>query len=109
MVLVQNKDSRPLSPCRPVRARMLLKSGKAKVISTYPFTIKLTYQVREPVFTPTRVILDDGKTCGLGVVQENKTHNLALCRAEMETRRQQVSEEGRPGRRPGAAGTGSAV
>ncbi|MCL6557292.1 MAG: RRXRR domain-containing protein [Firmicutes bacterium] len=92
MVLVQNRDGSPLSPCHPARARKLLKAGKAKVVSTYPFTIKLTYQVKEPVFTPTRVILDDGKTCGLGVVQENKTHNLALCKVEMETRGEQVSD-----------------
>lgn len=92
MVLVQNKDGRPLSPCHPARARKLLKAGKAKAVSTYPFTIKLTYQVKEPVFSPTRIILDDGKTCGLGVVQENKTHNLALCKAEMETRGEQISD-----------------
>ncbi|ACA59327.1 hypothetical protein Daud_0812 [Candidatus Desulforudis audaxviator MP104C] len=92
MILVQNRDGRPLSPCHPARARKLLKAGKAKVISTYPFTIKLTYQVKEPVFTPTRVILDDGKTCGLGVMQENKTHNLALCKVEMATRGEQISD-----------------
>lgn len=92
MVLVQNKDGASLSPCHPARARILLKKGKAKVISTYPFTIKLTYLVENPVFTPTRVILDDGKTCGLGVVQENKTHNLLLCKAEMETRGEQISD-----------------
>lgn len=91
MVLVQNKDGTPLSPCHPARGRILLKKGKAKVVATYPFTIKLTYQVKSPVFLPTRATLDDGKTCGLGVVQENKTHNLALCRTEMKTRGEEIS------------------
>ncbi len=92
MVLVQNKDGTPLSPCHPARARILLKKGKAKVISSYPFTIKLNYQVKDPVFIPTRAILDDGKTCGLGVIQENKTHNLSLCKAEMKTRGEEISD-----------------
>ena len=92
MVLVQNKEGPPLSPCHPARARILLKKGKAKVVSAYPFTIKLTYQVENPKFTPTRAILDDGKTCGIGAVQENETHNLALCKAEMKTRGEEISD-----------------
>lgn len=92
MVLVQNKNGKPLSPCRPARARILLKKGDAKVVSLYPFTIRLTHLVKNPVFAPTRAILDDGKTDGIGVVQENKTYNLALCRVEMETRGEQISD-----------------
>ncbi|MCL6559800.1 MAG: HNH endonuclease [Firmicutes bacterium] len=92
MVLVQNKDGKPLSPCHPARARILLKQKKAKVVSTYPFAIKLSYQVENPKFTPTRAILDDGKTCGLGVTQENNTHNLALCKAEMKIRGEEISD-----------------
>lgn len=92
MVIVQNQDGRPLSPCRPARARKLLKEKKARVVSTYPFTIQLTYQVGSPIFPPTRASLDDGKTCGLGVVQENKTHNLALCTAETKTRGEEISD-----------------
>jgi hypothetical protein len=30
-------------PCKPSKARKLLKEGKAKVIRTMPFTIKLIY------------------------------------------------------------------
>jgi len=92
MVLVQNEDGSPLSPCHPARARILLKKGKAKVVSTYPFTIRLTHKVESPVINPTRAILDDGKTCGLGVVQENRIHNLALCKAEMKTRGEEISD-----------------
>lgn len=62
------------------------------MVSTYPFTIRLTYHVENPVFNPTRAVLDDGKTCGLGVVQENRTHNLALCKAEIKTRGEEISD-----------------
>ena len=34
---------KPLMPCKPRKARLLLKEGKAKVIRKNPFTIKLLY------------------------------------------------------------------
>ena len=42
MVYVIAKDNKPLMPCENVVARLLLKSGKAKVKRCEPFTIKLT-------------------------------------------------------------------
>lgn len=92
LVPVQNSDGSPLSPCHPARARILLKQGKAKVISTYPFVIRLTYRVVEPSFTPTRVSIDDGKTVGLAVVQETAEVNVALCKVEMKTRGEEISD-----------------
>lgn len=44
MVYVIAKDDTPLMPCENVVARLLLKSGKAKVLRKCPFTIKLTYE-----------------------------------------------------------------
>jgi hypothetical protein len=41
MVFVLSLRGKPLMPCQPQKAKVLLKSGKAKVISRYPFTIKL--------------------------------------------------------------------
>ncbi|NEP43184.1 MAG: hypothetical protein F6K35_29750 [Okeania sp. SIO2H7] len=41
-VYVINKDGRPLMPTTPRKARLLLKSGKAKVAKRDPFTIQLT-------------------------------------------------------------------
>jgi len=35
------KDRKPLMPCSPARARMLLKSGRAAILRQYPFTIIL--------------------------------------------------------------------
>jgi len=43
LVFVINKENRPLMPCRPSKARKLLKERKAKVIRTMPFTIKLLF------------------------------------------------------------------
>ena len=43
MVFVVNKHGNPLMPCSPCKARKLLRSEKAKVLHTTPFTIKLIY------------------------------------------------------------------
>lgn len=41
LVYVLNKNGEPLMPCKPQKARKLLKDGKAKVLRTEPFTIQL--------------------------------------------------------------------
>lgn len=43
LVYVLNKHGKPLMPCRPQKARKLLKQNKAKVVKTEPFTIQLLY------------------------------------------------------------------
>lgn len=43
VVYVINKHGKPLMPCSPRKARILLRQGKAKVIKRAPFTIKLLY------------------------------------------------------------------
>ena len=42
-VYVLNKDGKALMPCKPQKARKLLKNGKAKVVDRTPFTIQLLY------------------------------------------------------------------
>ena len=42
-VFILNKHGKPLMPCKPRKARLLLKSNKAKIIKRYPFTIQLLY------------------------------------------------------------------
>ena len=44
LVYVLNKYGEPLMPCKSSKARRLLKSNKAKVIRTEPFTIQLLYE-----------------------------------------------------------------
>lgn len=43
LVYVLNKDGKPLMPCKPSKARKLLKSNKAKIVKREPFTIQLLY------------------------------------------------------------------
>ena len=43
LVYVLSKDGKPLMPCKAVKARILLKQGKAKVVRREPFTIQLLY------------------------------------------------------------------
>ena len=43
LVYVLNKNRKPLMPCKPQKARKLLRNGKAKVIRREPFTIQLLY------------------------------------------------------------------
>src|SRR6266446_4487971 len=42
-VYVLNCHGHPLMPCRPRKARLLLKEGKAKVVKMVPFTLQLLY------------------------------------------------------------------
>lgn len=42
-VYVLNKHGKPLMPCSPRKARLLLKDKKARVIKREPFTIQLVY------------------------------------------------------------------
>lgn len=42
-VFVINKHGKALMPCKPRKARILLRDGKAKVIKKEPFTIQLLY------------------------------------------------------------------
>ena len=43
VVYVLNRHGEPLMPCRPARARILLKQGRAKVVQRMPFTVQLLY------------------------------------------------------------------
>lgn len=43
LVYVINKHGKPLMPCKPQKARKLLKENKAKVVKREPFTIQLAH------------------------------------------------------------------
>ena len=43
LVYVLNNHGKPLMPCTPRKARLLLKSNKAILVKQTPFTIKLLY------------------------------------------------------------------
>ena len=46
LVYVLGMDGDPLDPTHPAKARILLKQKKAKVVRRLPFTIKLTYDIK---------------------------------------------------------------
>jgi N6-L-threonylcarbamoyladenine synthase len=47
VVYVLNIRRQPLMPCKPQKARILLKKGKARVVNRTPFTIQLLYPTGE--------------------------------------------------------------
>ena len=68
-------------PCRPARARKLLNAGRARVVKTYPFTIRLVDRLLEnSAVQPVAVKVDPGsKQSGMAVVRDDgKAHHHAL-------------------------------
>ena len=79
-VFVVDKHKKPLTPCRPKRARELLRSGRAVVARRYPFTIRIKDRVaEESVVKPVRVKIDPGsRYTGVAVVRENSERKQRL-------------------------------
>ena len=80
-VFVQDRKHRPLMPCRPARARRLLKSGRARVVRLFPFTIRLTDRlIEDSKLQPVLVKLDPGsRQTGVALVRaDEKAHHHAL-------------------------------
>ncbi|NEO60949.1 MAG: HNH endonuclease [Moorea sp. SIO4G2] len=96
-VFVLDKNLKPLDPCRPARARLLLKQGRAKVFRRYPFTIILPDLEVENCTTHNHQLkIDPGaKTTGLAIRQNNTviwgaeiTHRGFQIRDALTSRRQ---------------------
>ena len=67
-VYVLNKNGNPLMPCKPAKARHLLRDGKAKVVNRKPFTIQLLWDCEENV-QEVRCGIDKGcKVTGIACV-----------------------------------------
>ena len=92
MVFVLSSDGQPLDPCHEARARKLLKTGRAAVHRTYPFTIRLNDRTRaESVVHAHRLKTDPGsKTTGLAIVQEQT--GRVVWAGELTHRSQQIRE-----------------
>ena len=70
-VFVLDATQRPLMPCRPARARLLLKERRTAVFRLQPFTIILHEARPEAVVRPLRLKIDPGSvTTGLAVLHE---------------------------------------
>lgn len=59
LVFVLNHDLSPLMPCRPAKARHLLRDGRAEVVKRRPFTIRLKWKCESNLQTVT-VGIDKG-------------------------------------------------
>ncbi len=90
-VLVVDAQRRPLHPCTPARARLLLKQRKAAVLRRFPFVLILQESKPETLCQELRVKIDPGsKTTGLAVV--NQTSGEVLWAAELVHRGQEVRQ-----------------
>jgi len=72
LVYVLNHKGRPIMPCSPRKARLLLKSGRTKVVKRTPFTIQWVVPTRS--FTqPVSIGVDSGyKNIGLSAVTDKQ-------------------------------------
>jgi hypothetical protein len=82
LVFVFNKHGKPLMPCSNKKARLLLKNGKARIISYKPFTIQLFYG-SSGYKQKVSIGVDTGaKHIGVAINSENKV----LAKGEIELR-----------------------
>jgi 5-methylcytosine-specific restriction endonuclease McrA len=97
-VFVLDKDKQPLDACHPVRARQLLRKGRAVVFRRFPFTILLKdRELDESVVHAHQVKLDPGsRTTGMALMRvgDNKAlwagelaHRGLAIKAAMDDRR----------------------
>ena len=71
-VYVISKNNNPLMPCKPAKARHLLRDGKAKVVNRIPFTIQLLFDCEEKV-QEVRCGIDKGcKNTGIACIGNGK-------------------------------------
>ncbi len=71
MVYVLNKNRKPLMPCKPAKARHLLKLKKAKVVKRNPFTIQLLWNCEKNTH-PVKLGIDAGYSfIGFSATTEN--------------------------------------
>lgn len=83
MVYVVNKNGQPLMPTENhAKVRILLKSGKAKVINRCPFTIQLTYESTNYTQKVTLGVDSGSKHIGISATTKDKV----LFEADIELR-----------------------
>lgn len=88
-VFVLDTNKNPLTPCRPKRARILLKQGKASVFRMFPFTIILKTEIKNASPRPLRIKIDPGsKKTGIAIV-DDLTGEIVFA-SELEHRGQNV-------------------
>ena len=78
VVYVLAPDRRPLMPCSCIIARLLLKEGKAKVLRSTPFTIKLLAEPATAYTQPITLGIDTGSTVIGSAVSTDQGHVVYL-------------------------------
>ena len=85
-VFVVDTNKKPLAPCTPARARMLLRKGKAAVYRREPFTIILKRGIEETV-PPAELRIDPGsRTTGIAVVGETQRGRKVVWACDLQHR-----------------------
>lgn len=92
-VYVVNQNGNPLMPCKPAKARKLLRDKKAKVVSRCPFTIQLLWNCEENTQS-IRVGIDKGSHitgfCAVGngqILISGEIHHRTDIKEKMDNRR----------------------
>ena len=92
-VYVRNKNGNPLMPCKPAKARKLLRDGKAKVVNRCPFTIQLLWDCEENVQEVTIGIDKGSNVTGFSCVRNGEIlmsgeiHHRTDIKDKMDARR----------------------
>lgn len=89
-VLVLDNLKQPLMPCRPARARALLREGKAAVFRRYPFTIILKDRQGGETQSVSLNVDPGSKTTGIALVALFKRGYAAIYGQHLIHRGQQV-------------------
>jgi 5-methylcytosine-specific restriction endonuclease McrA len=90
-IFVLDAQRRPLSPCTPARARMLLKAGKAAILRRCPFVLILKTSRSDAGVEALRVKIDPGATTS-GIALLNDGSAEVLWAAEVNHRGQAIRE-----------------
>ena len=91
---VIDREGKQLSPTTENKAWVLIRKGKAKLVTKYPLTIQLKRVIPKEEIDDSKITLgiDDGsKYVGFAIVQKCKTKNKAIFKATMK-QRQNVSK-----------------
>ena len=90
-VFVVDAQRRPLMPCRPARARLLLNRGQAAVLRRCPFVIILKATKPDAVVHPLRLKIDPGsQTTGLALLT-NAAHTTQTTEVPPPVTREQTT------------------
>ena len=79
---VLNIEREPLMPCKPAKARKLLRDGKARVVQRTPFTIQLLFECENETQNVTLGVDAGNRFVGLSATTSDKV----LFEAEVELR-----------------------